>query len=113
MKILVSSDGHAQAEQAIRFVANTALASSAEVTVLGIFEHSGDAMTMTESLRKQTNILRDKNVQVELITRAGNPTEEIQKQTVKEAFDVVVIGAERKSGGPFAMSAIPPKGSSS
>lgn len=104
MKILICSDGHARAESAIRFIANTAASCGAKITVLGIIEHPADEAALTESLRKQVQILRDKNVVLDVVTRSGNALAEIKKRTTGQQFDFVVIGAERKGGGPFAMS---------
>src|SRR5581483_6672948 len=105
MKILVCSDGHAQAENAIRFVAPIAQACGAEVTLLGIVEHPSDEPRLQESLRKQEQAFRDRNVPVELTTKSGAPTDEIRKRTQEHHYDFVAIGAERKDSGPFAMSA--------
>lgn len=105
MKILVCSDGHPQAENAIRFIAGTAAACDAEVILLGIIEHPSDEASLLDALRRGASILRDKHVAVEMVTRTGDPIEEIQKRTQEENFDLVVIGAEQKSnGGPFALS---------
>ncbi|MEA3188481.1 MAG: hypothetical protein QOD99_2311 [Chthoniobacter sp.] len=105
MKVLICSDGHARAENAIRFLASTLAACAADVTVLGIIEHPADEASLAEALRKQVQILRDKHVAVEIVTRTGQPIEEIKKRTTEQAFDFVVIGAERKNGGHFAMAA--------
>lgn len=105
MKILICSDGHAPAEKAIRFVSGLAVACSAEVTILGIVEHPADETALQEALRRQAGILRDQKVTVELVTRIGAPLAEIQKRATETPVDLVVIGAERKSGGPLAMSA--------
>jgi nucleotide-binding universal stress UspA family protein len=58
-----------------------------------------------EALRRGASILRDKRVSVEVVVGSGQPIEEIQKRTREKHYDFVVIGAERKSGGQFAMSA--------
>src|ERR1043166_2133546 len=105
MKILVCSDGHPQAENAIRFISGTAATCAAQVTLLGIIEHPSDEASLQDALRRGAGMLRDKHIEVETITRSGHPIEEIQKRTQEEHYDFVVIGAARKSGGPFAMSA--------
>jgi len=105
MKILICSDGMPRAENAIRFIAATAAACRAEITLLGIIEHPSDEISLVDALRRGAGILRDKHVPVETITRSGHPIEQIQKRTAEEQYDLVVIGAERKGGGPFAMSA--------
>lgn len=105
MKMLICSNGMPQAENAIRFIASTAAACGAEVTLLGIIEHPSDETALLDALRRGAGILRDRHVPVETITRSGHAIEEIQKRTTEERYDIVIIGAERKSGGPFAMSA--------
>ena len=105
MKILICSDGPRQAEKAIRFIANTAADCAAEVTLLGVIEHPSDEPALLGALRKQASILRDKQVSVEVVTRSGQPLEEIQKRNAATPFDLVVFGAEHKNGGRFAMSA--------
>ncbi len=105
MKILICSDGHAQAERAVRFIASPAAACGAQVTILGIIEHPADEAALTESLRRSAELLRQQGVTVETVTRAGLPLSEIQSRTQNEHYDLVVIGAERKGGGAFALSA--------
>ncbi len=105
MKILICSDGHHPAERSVRFIAGIASSCAAQVTLLGIIEHPTDEAPLAESLRRSAGILRDKGIAVETITRSGMPLQEIQKRTHEERYDLVVIGAERKNGGPFALSA--------
>ncbi|HXI93837.1 MAG TPA: universal stress protein, partial [Blastocatellia bacterium] len=48
----------------------------------------------------------ERGVNAEVITKAGEPIEEIVKRTDETSYDLVVIGAVRKgSRGPFLMSA--------
>ncbi len=105
MKILLCSDGHAPAERAARFVCSATAAAGAEITLLGIIEHPSDESALGESLRRSADLLRRQNLPVEIITRNGKPLAEIQRRTQEERYDLVAIGAERKPGGPFALSA--------
>jgi nucleotide-binding universal stress UspA family protein len=105
MKILVCSDGRPPAERAIRFIRGAAAACKAEVTLLGIIEYPSDEVALGEALRRGADLLREKGVAVEIVTRAGHPITEIQRRTQEERYDFVLIGAERKGGGPFALSA--------
>ena len=106
MKILICSDGSSQAENAIRFGGLIAEACRAEATIFGITEKAEDEDRVFESLRRGQQLLKERGVRAELITKAGDPIEEIVKRTEETAYDLVVIGASRKgTRGPFLMSA--------
>jgi nucleotide-binding universal stress UspA family protein len=104
VKILICSDGHASAENAIRFIAQIAAACSADVTLLGIVEHPGDQSNLTEALARGAQLLRDVGVQVEIVMGQGHPIAQIKQRTLERSYDLVAVGAERKAGGPFALS---------
>lgn len=106
MKILICTDGSAQAENAVRFGALIASHCRADTTILGISEASGNEEEIFDSLRRAQQRLKEKNVSAELIMKAGEPAEEILKRTQETKYDLVVIGAVRKgTRGPFLMSA--------
>jgi nucleotide-binding universal stress UspA family protein len=106
MKLLICTDGSAQAENAVRFGGMIAGKSQAEVTILAITEKSGEEDAIFESLRRAQQILKEHGVNAEVITKAGEPIEEIVKRTDENSYDLVVIGAVRKgTRGPFLMSA--------
>ena len=104
MKILICSDGHASADNAIRFIAQTAAACSANVTLLGVIENPGEEANLEEALRRGAQVLREEGVQVETITAKGQPIDQIRQRTLGQSYDLVVVGAERKTSGPFALS---------
>lgn len=106
MKILICSDGSNQAENAVRFGGLIAEATQASTTILGITEKTGEEDKIFDSLRRSQQLLKDRNVNAELIIKAGEPIEEIVRRTEETAYDLVVIGATRKgTRGPFLMSA--------
>jgi nucleotide-binding universal stress UspA family protein len=106
MKLLICTDGSAQAENAVRFGGMIAGKSQAEVTILAITEKSGEEDAVFESLRRAQQMLKEHGVNAEVITKAGEPIEEIVKRTDETSYDLVVIGAVRKgTRGPFLMSA--------
>src|SRR3954471_11946118 len=106
MKFLFCSDGSVQAENAIRFGSLIAAACHAEATILGITENSGDESALLQALARAQQLLKEKGVNAEIISKAGDPVEEIVKRTSETAFNLVVIGAVRKGNrGPFWMSA--------
>jgi nucleotide-binding universal stress UspA family protein len=97
MKILFCSDGSAQAETAVRFGARIAAGYQAETTILGITEKAGDEEALIQALRRAQDILREKNLEAELIIKSGRPVPEIVKRTRESSYDLVVIGAVRKT----------------
>jgi len=97
MKILFCSDGSSQAETAVRFGALIAAAYEAEPTILGITEKEGDEDSLLEALRRAQDILKEHHLNAELITKAGRPVAEIVKRTREGTYDLVVIGAVRKT----------------
>jgi nucleotide-binding universal stress UspA family protein len=104
MKILICNDGSEQAERAMHLGTIIAAGCQAEVTLLGIKETAGDSETL-DSLKRGQALLEDKKIQAELVTKSGKPIEEIIKRTHETAYDLVVIGAVRKSArGSFWMS---------
>ena len=106
MKLLICTDGSAQAENAVRFGGMIAGKSQAEVTILAITEKSGEEDAVFESLRRAQQTLKEHGVDAEIITKAGEPIDEIVKRTDETSYDLVVIGAVRKgTRGPFLMSA--------
>lgn len=106
MKLLICTDGSAQAENAVRFAGLIAENSGAETTILGITEKPGDEDAVFDSLRRAQQLLKERGVNAEVIAKAGEPINEIVKRTDETAYDLAVIGAVRKgTRGPFLMSA--------
>ena len=105
MNILICSDGSELAENAVKFAALLAPSGKAAVTLLGVVEKTGDEAPLLDALRREMQFLKDKNIDVELITKNGEPVTEIKKHTARNAYDLVLIGAEYKGRtGPFVMS---------
>src|SRR5215813_12922630 len=106
MKLLICTDGSVQAENAVRFGGIIAENSGGQTTILGITEKPGEEDAAFESLRRAQQLLRRYGVNAEVITKVGEPIEEIVKRTEETTYDLVVIGAVRKgTRGPFLMSA--------
>ena len=93
MKILICSDGTPAAERAIELGGLLGGPLKAETTLLGIAEKSRDERAMRETLEKQAQSLRAREVALEIIVRAGEPVRQIIDQTSKSSYDLVVIGA--------------------
>ena len=90
MKFLICSDGSEQADRAIRLGAAIAAGCQAEVTLFGIAESEGSNKTILDSLQRGQSLLEDKKIHAELITKSGDPIEEIRQG------DVVRIPAGQK-----------------
>ncbi|MRR33332.1 universal stress protein [bacterium] len=97
MKILFCSDGSSQAEIAVRFGAIIAAGCRAETSILGITEQEGDEESLLEALLRARDILKEYDLDAELITKPGRPVREIVRRTREGNYDLVVIGAVRKT----------------
>ena len=106
MKMLFCSDGSAAAENAARFGALIAAGCQAETTILGISEQAGTEDALVQSLRRSQELLKQRNLNAELITKAGRPVTEIVKRTRETPYDLVVIGAERRPGRTPALRSV-------
>jgi len=73
MKLLICTDGSAQAEKAVRFAGDIAVRLRAETTLLGITEKPGEEDAIFDSLRRAQQILKEPGVNAEVITKAGEP----------------------------------------
>ena len=105
MKILICSDGSEQADSTLKFGALIAAANGAAVTLLGVVENEGDETPLLDALKRGMEFAKEKNVNIELLTKSGDPVMEIKKHTAEKAYDLVVIGAVHKGhAGPFIMS---------
>jgi nucleotide-binding universal stress UspA family protein len=105
LKILICTDGSEQADRAIRIGCEIAASCKAEVTLLGIKETAGESAVLLTALTRGQQLLESHKVAAELVTKPGDPIDEIVKRTEELKYDLVVIGAIRKAGsGPFSMS---------
>jgi nucleotide-binding universal stress UspA family protein len=106
VKILVCIDGSEQADRAVRMAAELATACQAEVTLLGIQETAGNSDLILGALRRGQQLLETHKIAAELISKSGDPIEEIIRRTEQVSYELVVIGAVRKGyRGPFSMAA--------
>ena len=54
-----------------------------------------------EALREESKAFREQDVQLEIVTKFGDPVAEIIRRTKETAYDLVVIGAERRRAQEF------------
>ena len=105
MKILICSDGSAQAENATRFGGLIASHCHAETTILGITESPAEQDKIFDALKREQQLLAGQKVAAEVITKAGRPVVEISRQTRETRYDLVIVAAVRKARqGLFWMS---------
>jgi len=93
MKILICSDGTSSAETAAHFAGLLAGPLKAETTLLGIAETSESEQPLRDALNTQAQSLRQRGVLPHVIVEAGEPVLQIVQQTLKDKYDLVVIGA--------------------
>jgi nucleotide-binding universal stress UspA family protein len=100
MRILICSDGNDPADKPARLGGLLAGPCKATVTLLGIIERPPDEESLRAALDSEAKLLREFGVAPKVHVRAGEPIEEILKETTASAYDLVIIGApvKRTSG---------------
>jgi nucleotide-binding universal stress UspA family protein len=101
MKILVCSDGSERARRALASAATIANAIKAEITIFGIIESEQDENRLLAALSDDSKVFREQEVKVEIVAKFGDPVAEIVRRTLETAYDLVVIGAERRGAQEF------------
>jgi len=101
MNIMVCSDGSERAREALLSAVIIATATRAETTILGITEIEQDQIRLFEALREEIQIFQEKGVKVDVVTKFGDPVEEIIRRTREITYDLVVIGAQRQRAQEF------------
>ena len=101
MKILVCSDGSERARRALASAAIIANATKAETTILGITEIEQEEPNLWAALREEAKVFREHAIEPEIVTKIGDPVAEIVRRTKETAYDLVVIGAERRGAQEF------------
>ncbi len=101
MKILVCSDGSERARKALASAAMIAKATKAETTIFGIVEIEQDEPGLLKALREESRLFFEQDVKLEVITKFGDPVDEITRRTQEALYDLVVIGAERRGAQGF------------
>ncbi len=96
MHILICSNGMPAADNATRIGGLLAKASRAETTLLGIAEQPRDDAPLREALEMASQALQAEGVTPRIEVGAGEPIQQILHETSARAYDLVVIGAERK-----------------
>ncbi len=92
---MVCSDGSERARESLVCAAIIAAATRADITILGVTEIEQNQGQLLEVLREETQVFEDENIKVHIVTRFGDPVEEITKRTQEVTPDLVVIGVQR------------------
>ena len=74
---MVCSDGTERAREALIFTTIIAVATRAEITILGITEIERDQAELSEALRAETQMFQEQGVKVDIATRFGDPVAEM------------------------------------
>ena len=97
MRILICSNGMPAADNAARMGGLLAKLCHAEATLLGIAEKAEDEGPLRRALEEESKTLRvTDRVSPGIVVGAGDPIRQILRETTSTAYDLVVIGAERK-----------------
>src|SRR5260370_26908232 len=103
MKILLCSEGTERSRNAIQLGLRIASATKSEVTIFGITELESDEIPLLEALRQTQRAFLAEGVNVEILSKHGDPISEIAKRAVEGNYDLIVIGGEAKPGGQISV----------
>ena len=103
MKILLCSEGTERSTNAIQLCLRIASATKSEVTIFGITEFESDEIPLLEALRQTQHAFLAEGVNVEILSKHGDPISEIAKRAVEGNYDLIVIGGEAKPGGQISV----------
>jgi nucleotide-binding universal stress UspA family protein len=56
---------------------------------------------LVEALREESKVFREQELKLEIVTKIGDPVAEITRRTQETAYDLAVIGAERRGAQEF------------
>jgi nucleotide-binding universal stress UspA family protein len=93
MRILICSDGSPAAEQTAYLIARLNCLPEAEITILGVSESDGDQAQLSASFERIKALLNGGQFIVQNKILYGHPADQIMKETVKNSYDLVMIGA--------------------
>jgi nucleotide-binding universal stress UspA family protein len=103
MRILLCSEGTERSESAIQLCLKIASAIQAEVTIFGVTELAQDEVPLLEAIRQTQHAFMAQGVNVEILSKYGEPISEIEKRAVEVNYDLIVIGGEAKPGGQISV----------
>jgi nucleotide-binding universal stress UspA family protein len=93
MKILATSDGSPESEQAASFLSHLRLPAGSGITLLGVQETPRDETRLRESLERMRDRLSGLGVELQVKVRHGHAAEEIVREVEQHGYDLVAMGA--------------------
>jgi nucleotide-binding universal stress UspA family protein len=103
MRILLCSEGTERSGNAVQLCLKLASATKSEVTIFGVTEIAADEISLLEALRQTEHVFLAEGVNVEILSKHGDPSSEIEKRAVQGNYDLIVIGGEAKHGGEVSV----------
>jgi nucleotide-binding universal stress UspA family protein len=103
MRILLCSEGTARSESATQLCLKIAAATRSEVTIFGVTELEADELPLLESIRRTQHAFMAQGVNVEILSKYGEPIPEIEKRAAEGNYDLIVIGGEAKPSGQISV----------
>jgi nucleotide-binding universal stress UspA family protein len=103
MRILLCSEGTERSENAIQFCLQIASATRSEVTIFGVTELEPDEVPLLEAIRRTQHAFMAQGVNVEILSKYGDPISEIERRAGEGNYDLIVIGGEAKAGGQVSI----------
>ena len=103
MRILLCSEGTERSGNAVQLCLKIASATKSEVTIFGVTEIESDEIPLLEALRKTQHDFLAEGINVEILSKHGDPISEIEKRSVQGNYDLIVIGGEAKRGGEVSV----------
>jgi nucleotide-binding universal stress UspA family protein len=91
--ILLCVEGTEQSRMTIEYAADFARAMEAGVTVLSVAKSEKEIKNAQKAIEYAENILKDAGITVTGKIRVGNPTDEIEKESVN--YDLVLVGSHK------------------
>jgi nucleotide-binding universal stress UspA family protein len=103
MRILLCTEGTQRSRHAIELCLLIAKATNSEVTIFGVTETEVNERPLLEALRQTQQVFRAVGVNVEIVSKHGEPITEISKRARETSYDLVVVGGESKPSGELSV----------
>lgn len=97
--VLMCVDGSKCSCESVLCLAQIAMATNADVTILSVSESNEDdsLKRAREFARKGVEILREHGIRARELVRVGKPSEEVLRESRRQDFDLIAMGSLRKS----------------
>ncbi len=92
MRILMATDGSANADEALNFGAQIARRTGENPTILAVTKIEADRSQVDVTLAYALRLLSMEDTNVQTKVRIGHPAEEIIREAEEGAYDLVIVG---------------------